>query len=312
MHGKAGSQQKNQSRFRPAGNPPTPCRRIKDQHTGESEEEKGAFETGSPQNPDHPRIRSQCFREYSSQWSQNHQTEHYKTDEWRQRSGMEIKAGPDGLGSTAKIPFEQKLHRSRKPASLLGSECMKICRQTSRANDVVSIDPPPTTIPGSQGKIRILDDRLPAPAPRIIDGRSAPDPGGTVEVEESFPMTAGAVLDAKVSVEKSGLCPGQPVFVPIQITPATLDPTGSIIFKVRQGLQKKPFRDLKVCVKNGDKLRLRRAQTGGQRSCLEPISMNPVQMGDRNPLFSQCLDLIGIFACRSIIRIIENLNLQKS
>ena len=78
-----------------------------------------------------------------------------------------------------------------------------------------------------------------------------------------------------------------------------------------KGLRKKLFRYLEIRIENGDILRIGNRHSIGQCPRFETGTLFPANHCDRNPYSDQSFNDGVIFLCRSVIRVIQNLDLKK-
>src|SRR4051794_26514441 len=71
-------------------------------------------------------------------------------------------------------------------------------------------------------EVEIFGERVMLPPAAVVDGGTAPDAGGAVEVHEASAAVAGGVLDDEMPVEKDRLALGQQRRVAIEMIPPHL------------------------------------------------------------------------------------------
>src|SRR4029077_3824451 len=96
-----------------------------------------------------------------------------------------------------------RLHQALGPARLLGFECVHLHRQFGRAINLRQVNEMPAAKLSAIGKVGVLSKRVVLPAARVLDGGTAPDSSGAVEIEKQAAAEARRVFDDEVAVEKN-------------------------------------------------------------------------------------------------------------
>jgi hypothetical protein len=118
-------------------------------------------------------------------------------DEW-------LRAHPDG--------FEQLLaclDRAFRPAVLLGLEAIHVHRQFCRGHDIFQKHELPPLHLRPIAQVEVFREGVMLPSASVFDARFAPDPGGSVEIEEPSAAAAGSLLNDQVPIQKHGLNAGE-------------------------------------------------------------------------------------------------------
>ena len=88
---------------------------------------------------------------------------------------------------------------------LLRLEAIHVHRQLGRSHDVRKIDKFPAYELGAIAEIEILAQRVILPASALLDTRTSPESGRSIEIEKTAAAAASGLLQQKVSVQKDRL-----------------------------------------------------------------------------------------------------------
>ena len=103
-------------------------------------------------------------------------------------------------------------------------------------------------------QVKILANGIRLPAASAINGCPPPHSAGAVKVEQQAALTAGSLLDDKMTVEGDGLGAGKGGGFGVKMSPARLYHTYMWVGKMRHYLPQKDGRRYKIGVENGNKV----------------------------------------------------------
>src|SRR4030095_5260995 len=106
---------------------------------------------------------------------------------------------------------------------LLRLEAIPVHPQVRRAHKGRKRDKFPTCELGTIAKVEIFAQRVVLPASALLDTRTSPQSGGSIEVEKPGAAAASGLFQQKVSVQKDCLHAREQRITAIQVSPASLN-----------------------------------------------------------------------------------------
>ena len=84
-------------------------------------------------------------------------------------------------------------------------------------------------------KVRVFGERVVLPAARVVDGLSAPDARGAVEIEKCAASRTPAMLHDKVAIEQNSLHLRQQRVIAVEVSPPRLHHADFLVLKIGNG-----------------------------------------------------------------------------
>ena len=85
---------------------------------------------------------------------------------------------------------------------LLRFEAVHVHRQLRRSHDVGKINEFPARELGAIAKIEVFAQRIVLPASALLDTRTSPETGGSIEIKKTAAAAARSLLQQKMSIQK--------------------------------------------------------------------------------------------------------------
>src|SRR5713101_861043 len=211
--------------------------------------------------------------------------------------------------------FLSSLHEALGPAGLLRLEAVDVHGELGSALDLGKIEESPAAKLGAVGQIGVLGEGVVLPAAGVVNRGTAPDAGGTVEIEESAAAGAGAVLDDEMTVEKDGFDVGEEGVVGVEVGPAGLDHgdffSAIRIEEIRDGAAEEIGGREKIGVEDGHEFAAGGAEAVFEGASLEAFAVGAMDAGDGHARGGVAVDASAGDVAGFIGGVIEDLNVEK-
>ncbi len=203
------------------------------------------------------------------------------------------------------------LEAAAGPAVLLAPVGVEADRHLSRALEVAQERRAPAAQERSVRDIQVLGQRLVAPAPGVDQGRAAPQPGGSVEVEPLAGPPASELFDGHVPVDGQRLQAGEHGERRIDVTPARLhEGQARVGQQNRHRAPEEVAGRHEVGVEQRHEFALGKLQTVGQGPGLVTGPGAPSNVPDVHARCTPASDGHGHERDRLVGRVVEHLDLQ--
>ena len=193
---------------------------------------------------------------------------------------LELDRGPEGSPQQAREQLARSLNATLGPSPLLHQERGGRARQLGRHTDVVAERKAPTRHLRPVADVQVFGERVVLPAARVGERLPAPQPGRTVEVEESAAAAAAPLFDQEVAVQEERLGAGQPRFVFVEVVPAGLHHADPGIRHGGEEVFDQAGPGHEVGVEDEDVVAGGRIQTRGEGAGFVAVAVRPVENGD--------------------------------
>src|SRR6185503_8149128 len=207
--------------------------------------------------------------------------------------------------------FHSDLHDSLCPAALLRLECVYFDRQFGGHIIVGQINESPAHQLRSIRKIGVLGERVVLPAAGPLDRFAAPHTGRAVEIEEPAASIARDLLDHKMTVEHDRLDLRQQRIVRVDVAPAHLHHTDSLVGEEVKHLADAIGPGNKVGVEDQNQFARRFLEPRFERAGLEAFAVLAMMIDNVNTLIEVFVYRGRSDLLRVVGGIIQHLDLEQ-